>query len=757
MKRGEPDKDLVRAPEPDHLARARRGEATLSAVLRDEVALQDEGRRFLGIVGKREHVPFRAAISASECRWYEAGVLWALAFADALVEAELVAQTSNVQLNMSSGALGPLTALRPAVFVIGGVFGLTVLRRYFSRASCARAAALTSGVGLLSIALSVSTWVMLLAALVVSLASGVLAAVLLPMLFDVYHPAVRVRVMGGYVAAIMLGIGLGGVIASIDAGLGYTWRAALLVASLFPLVASAAALRLSDPSSGRWDRNRLAYMVERRLGGGRAHLAVDSSPAGVKVSLARKFQQVLACRSGGAILTAASLFGVIVWGFQPSVEVFLRDRWGLVSQSRSTLIAVLLMSTVPGVIWFASKGEALYRQSPRRLMLVTSSWTLLAGVALVAATVAPWFWLTMVLFWVSFTGFATLLVTSAFMLLTLCDPALRGHAAVLLGALVLFGSQSGPQIVNTIASRFGIEWGLVLFVFELPIVAAAQLRRSVREVNSDVDNVVGAIVEAHELATRVSLGHHLPLLSCRNIDFSYGHVQVLFKVSLTVDDGEMVALLGTNGAGKSTLLRLISGLALPSSGSIHYLGSDITLVESDRRVGLGISQIPGGRAVFGPLTVMDNLRAYGHTLSRNRALFESRVEEAFAAFPGLAERRDQLASTLSGGERQMLALAAAFLLKPRLLVIDELSLGLAPIIVGQLLEMIRRINASGTAVVLVEQSVNVALSVVDHAYFMEKGEVRFDGTARELMDRPDLLRSVFLKGATEGLKTPAQC
>jgi ABC-type branched-subunit amino acid transport system ATPase component len=213
----------------------------------------------------------------------------------------------------------------------------------------------------------------------------------------------------------------------------------------------------------------------------------------------------------------------------------------------------------------------------------------------------------------------------------------------------------------------------------------------------------------------------------------------------------MVALLGTNGAGKSTLLKTISGIGLPSAGSVRLDGTDITYLDPDRRVRLGISQVPGGKAVFGPMSVVENLRALAYSRGTDRAAIQSGIDATFEAFPRLAERRNQLASTLSGGEQQMLGLATAFLVRPRLLLIDELSLGLAPKIVGELLDMVRRINAEGTAIVLVEQSVNVALSVVHQAYFMEKGQVRFDGPARELLDRPDLLRSVFLEGATKGL------
>jgi ABC-type branched-subunit amino acid transport system ATPase component len=213
----------------------------------------------------------------------------------------------------------------------------------------------------------------------------------------------------------------------------------------------------------------------------------------------------------------------------------------------------------------------------------------------------------------------------------------------------------------------------------------------------------------------------------------------------------MVALLGTNGAGKSTLLRVISGLALPAAGTVRLAGGDITFVDAERRQGLGITQIDGGSAVFGPLSVMDNLRTFAFSLGRDRRRFDKAVEAGFEAFPVLAERRNQLASTLSGGEQQMLALTKALILRPRLLLVDELSLGLAPKVVTDLLAMVRSINEAGTAIVLVEQSITTALKLVHHAYFMEKGEIRFDGSAEHLLERGDLLRSVFLKGAAQGL------
>jgi ABC-type branched-subunit amino acid transport system ATPase component len=235
------------------------------------------------------------------------------------------------------------------------------------------------------------------------------------------------------------------------------------------------------------------------------------------------------------------------------------------------------------------------------------------------------------------------------------------------------------------------------------------------------------------------------------VDFSYGRLQVLFDVNFTVDDGELVALLGTNGAGTSTLLRVIAGLGIPSKGSVNFRGADITYVDAERRMPLGIVTVLGGRAVFRSLTVVDNLRIYGYMHGRNRRVVENGIQATFDAFPALERARERVASTLSGGEQQMLALGQCYIAPPRLLLVDELSLGLAPIIVSSLLGMVRSINEQGAAVVLVEQSVNIALSVVEHAYFMEKGEIRFDGTSSDLLRQTDLLRSVFLEGASRGL------
>ena len=241
-----------------------------------------------------------------------------------------------------------------------------------------------------------------------------------------------------------------------------------------------------------------------------------------------------------------------------------------------------------------------------------------------------------------------------------------------------------------------------------------------------------------------------PLLSVSGIDVAYGPVQVLFGVDLEIQPGELVALLGTNGAGKSTLLKAISGLQKPRRGTVQFRGEDITKVPPHLVAGRGIMQMPGGKGVFPTLTVENNLRLAQWLFRDNKARTEEQLERVLDLFPILKDRYREMAGNMSGGEQQMLTLSMALMSDPKLLMIDELSLGLAPTIVGELVEVVHKIHETGVTMIIVEQSVNVALNIAERAVFMEKGEVRFEGPTRELIERPDILRSVFIAGAAAG-------
>jgi ABC-type branched-subunit amino acid transport system ATPase component len=237
------------------------------------------------------------------------------------------------------------------------------------------------------------------------------------------------------------------------------------------------------------------------------------------------------------------------------------------------------------------------------------------------------------------------------------------------------------------------------------------------------------------------------ILKCTGVDVSYGPVQILFGVDLEVKRGEVVALLGTNGAGKSTLLKAICGLKAPKAGTVELMGEDITGLSADIVADKGAALMPGGKGIFPTLTVAENLRLASWLIKDDPQRVKDTKAEVLDLFPILAERSGQLAGDLSGGEQQMLALGGALMTSPELLMIDELSLGLAPTIVARLLEVVDEIHRRGTTIIVVEQSVNVALNLAERAVFMEKGEFRFTGPTRELLDRPDILRSVFIAGS----------
>ncbi len=240
------------------------------------------------------------------------------------------------------------------------------------------------------------------------------------------------------------------------------------------------------------------------------------------------------------------------------------------------------------------------------------------------------------------------------------------------------------------------------------------------------------------------------MLEVQGIDVYYGSVQALREVSLTVADGEMVSLLGANGAGKTTTLRTISGLLSARSGTIRFGDAEIQGQPAQKVVRLGIGHLPEGRELFSELTVVENLRLGHWSRRKEKTKLAERTDEMLDLFPRLRERADQAAGTMSGGEQQMLAAARALMCQPGLLLVDELSLGLAPIIVEQLFEAIKMVNQRGTAVLLVEQFVHLALSYTSRAYVLAKGEVVLEGKSSELLESPDLMSAYLGDTGPEG-------
>jgi ABC-type branched-subunit amino acid transport system ATPase component len=721
------------------LGALRQAEQEVVELDRVRVELRSLGRSTLGLGTDRQ---VRNVLAALRAAGAPALVLGLLAGASAFPAYAVVFHLAELRdtLAVGQGRMGVVILAAPLVtalasFVVASRFG-----RSRSRASVVAGAVLVVGLVLAGFATSIK--VLLLALLVCGLAAAAAPALHVARVADDRPTGDRVAGFTLYRAAEAAGPVVAMlVVALLEGAEDLTWRATFVVLALLALATAGLAGRAAIATPGRWDTDQVVEAIVAATGGEVADEPIE--PLGAFES-ARRVTGIATARR---VLTVNAILGLLSLPVTTYLLLLLEERFGLSVGQRAAAYAGCGLLGIGCVLYVLPRAEARWQQRPSALL---SAAAVAAGVGLLALLlVGVLSVLPLVLLGLVVANACLLSVRPALdvVLMTVTPPALRPVAGALAGSCFWApAALGGLFLLAGMDKSFGPGGALVAAA-----ITGAQLipllRVLGRGLDADLDRMVDQVVESTELRQAFARGAHLPMLACRGIDFSYGQLQVLFGVDFTVDDGEMVALLGTNGAGKSTLLRVISGLGLPSRGSVRLRGVDVSYVDTERRMRMGISQIPGGKGVYPPMTVLENLRVIGYSCGRDKKSIERGIEETFATFPRLDERKRQLASTLSGGEQQMLSLARALIVRPQLLLIDELSLGLAPKIVGELLESVRRINAAGTAVVLVEQSVNVALSLVDHAYFMEKGEVRFDGPAKQLLDRPDLLRSVFLEGA----------
>ncbi|MEG0090931.1 MAG: ABC transporter ATP-binding protein [Oscillospiraceae bacterium] len=232
------------------------------------------------------------------------------------------------------------------------------------------------------------------------------------------------------------------------------------------------------------------------------------------------------------------------------------------------------------------------------------------------------------------------------------------------------------------------------------------------------------------------------MLKVNDINVYYGKIHAVKDVSFEVNEGEIVSLIGANGAGKSTILKTISGLLRSKTGEISFVGEDISKIEPHNLVGKGLAHVPEGRRIFLQMSVLENLELGAYIKDK---VSEKDIEDVFNRFPRLRERKDQIAGTLSGGEQQMLAIGRALMSHPKLLILDEPSMGLAPILVGQIFDIIRELHKAGTTILLVEQNAEMALQVADRAYVLESGRIVLTGTGEELTES-DRIKKAYLGG-----------
>lgn len=233
-----------------------------------------------------------------------------------------------------------------------------------------------------------------------------------------------------------------------------------------------------------------------------------------------------------------------------------------------------------------------------------------------------------------------------------------------------------------------------------------------------------------------------PMLKVENIEVYYGVIKALKGISFEVNKGEIVALIGANGAGKTTILHTVTGLLQPKTGKIYYKDKDITKTPAHKIVSMGIAHVPEGRRIFSELSVLDNIKLGAYT-RKDKNEIEQSIKSVYERFPRLEERKNQIAGTLSGGEQQMLAMGRALMSKPDFILMDEPSMGLSPLLVSEIFDIIKKINESGTTVLLVEQNAKKALSIADRAYVLETGNIALSGDAKSLMNN-DSVKKAYL-------------
>ncbi len=588
--------------------------------------------------------------------------------------------------------------------------------------------------------LAPSALVFVLVALVAGVGRAAPNSAHLSYLSDAYPIEVRARIFVLHRGADAIGrTAGGGVIALIAAVAGGTagWRWAMLT-GLLGLPVAFALTRAREPAKG--DREQ-AHIVDAS-----GLRTTDSPDAAPKVLLGSALQRLLRIKSLYYQFVAMAVLGFAAVGIPLFGALYLDRQWGLGTGERGTVSVIVSFAAFLGIILPWRYGDKLYRRSPDLPLRLGGVSLAAFGVVYATALYMPRLWMVVVGFFIAEACLAPLATAILQTVAATAPPAMRSLTFAMFGVYSLvFGGFAGGVILGAVSDARGPRFALTL-MGPITIVGGVLLVVGSRYVKGDITLAIEDVLEDYQEQRRTSHGGATKALQVHNLDFAYGTQPVLFDMSLEVDEGEMCALLGTNGAGKSTLLRVVAGLDHPTRGTVRLFGTNATYLEAEQVMAMGVTMLPGGKATFPSLTTEENLRA-GSFRFRNQQRLKEGIDEVYAAFPSLELRRSNAAGTLSGREQQMLALGRALIHRPRLLLIDELTLGLAPKVVGELLGIVRRINEAGTTVIVVEQSVNLALTLAQRALFLERGEVRYDGPTVGLFQRDDLLRPVFLGDA----------
>ena len=516
------------------------------------------------------------------------------------------------------------------------------------------------------------------------------------------------------------------------------WRWAWYLLGIPAALVGLGAFAMKEPPRGQFEKDDvLGEVIE------------DENPAPISMESAfARLKKIATIRS---VLVAFCALGFGLFSQGELASLYLNDNLHVHNVlTRGLVLSLSGIAALPLLPLVGRYFDRTYRRNPAKAL------ALVGALILPSAAFTPiqysvhssaWFWILGVP--------QAVLTTSAFamtapVLQAVVPYRLRGMGTAMATMYIFFiGGFGGGVISGFFTNAIGVRGTVIALGVPTSIIGGLLLMNGARFIRNDLSLVVEELLEEQEEhRKRNQRGAETPVLQVANVDFSYGSVQVLFDVNFEIFRGECVALLGTNGAGKSTILRVISGLEVPERGVVRLDGRNVTYVAPEQRVRLGIVSLPGGNGVFPGLTVGQNL-AVSAWLGRGRTSdVRQHIEGVLELFPELEDRQKQPARSLSGGQQQMLALARVLMHRPEVLLIDELSLGLAPIVVQRMLQIVDELKARGQTMVIVEQSLNVALEICDRAIFLEKGEIKFEGAASELLARDDLARAVFF--GTEG-------
>ena len=661
---------------------------------------------------------------------------------DSLQSSGLAVLSPNIQssFHVSTGAITFVAGISGG-FLVLGIVPMGWLADRFRRPPIIGWATFVFGLMVFASGLAINIFAFFLARFGAGISQASTQSVHGSLLADTYPISVRGRL---YAA---MGMGSGGAMAlsPLLVGLIATavggpdgWRWAFFILAIPILVVAVFAFRIPEPPRGQFEKKDVLGEV-----------IVDERPAAP--SLEAAFERIMRIRTIKTVLIAFSAIGFGLFTVPVLGNLYLKQRFGLDAFQRGIIGTAGTAGVLIALPLVGRYYDRLYRKDPARAL------SLIGKVVLPCVVLVPiQYFMPNAILWAIFSVPSAVLLLTGFsmispVLISVAPYRLRGMVGAVGGIYVFFvGATGGAILAALLDSVVSVRATVLIIMIPSTLFGAVMIIRSAHFIRNDLSLVVAEIQEEMEEHKRQEADPaQIPVLQLSNVDFSYGHVQILFGITFEVRRGEVLALLGTNGAGKSTSLNVAAGLEIASRGVVRLHGRDITYTTPEQRARLGIHLLPGGKGVFGPMTVAENLEMGGFVYRSDRSELRRRTERAYDLFPILRERRGERAESLSGGQQQMLALAIAMLHDPAVLMIDELSLGLAPIIVQELIEVVEGLKAEGVTLIIVEQSLNVAAAIADRAVFLEKGSVRFEGKIRDLMERDDLARAVFLGGQAD--------